>query len=71
MFHEKWSKETESELKDREEEEMSEKEGLCWYLEYATAPLIALGKIEYKHLFLHLWLINQSNSQSINTGMYV
>ena len=73
MFHENWSKETESELKDREEEEMSENvaEGICWYLENATAPLIALGKIEYKHLFLHLWLTNQSNSQSINTAIYV
>ena len=73
MFHEKWSKETESELKVREEEEMSENvtKGICWYLENATAPLIVLGKIEYKYLFLHLWLTNQSNFQSINTAIYV
>ena len=33
MFHEKWSKEAESELKGHEEEEMSEKMtgGICWY----------------------------------------
>ena len=73
MFQEKWSKETESELKGHEEEEMSEKVtgGICWYLENATAPIIVLSKIEYKYLFLHLWLTNQSNFQSINTAIYV
>ena len=73
MFQKKWSKETESELKDCEEEEMSENVtgGICWFLEKATTPLIVLSKIEYKYLFLHLWLTNQSNFQSINTAIYV
>ena len=73
MFQKKWSKETESELKDCEEEEMSENMtgGICWFLEKATTPLIVLSKIEYKYLFLHLWLTNQSNFQSINTAIYV
>ena len=72
-FQEKWSKGTESELKGREEEEMSEKVtgGIGWYLENATAPIIVPSKIEYKYLFLHLGLTNQSNFQRINTAIYL
>ena len=54
MFQEKWSEDKESELKGREEEEVSEKVtgGICRPLECGAAPLIALRKTEYKHLFL-------------------
>ena len=54
MFQEKWSVDKESKLKGREEEEVSEKVtgGICWPLECGAAPLIALPKTEYKHLFL-------------------
>ena len=67
MFQEKWSEDKESELKGREEKEMSEKVtgGIGWYLENATAPIIVPSKIEYKYLFLHLGLTNQSNFQSM------
>ena len=46
MFQEQRSEEKESEVKVCEEEKMSEKVTgeICWYLESATAPLIALSK---------------------------
>ena len=54
MLQEKWSEDKESELKGCEEEEVSEKVTgvVCRPLECGAAPLIALPKTEYKHLFL-------------------